>query len=93
MTQWHSTNAHSIRAHARVALAVCLLGKSKVQAQWPFLLAPLLRRLCGRCFTGANLNSPERGYRTVGHTALGPQRTCPPLNATSALPQKADLAD
>lgn len=55
MTQWHSTNAHSIRAHARVALAVCLLGKSKVQAQWPFLFAPLLRRLCGRCFTGANL--------------------------------------
>jgi hypothetical protein len=55
MTQWHSTNAHSIRAHARVALAVCLLGKSKVQAQWPFLFAPLLRRLCGRCFTGSNL--------------------------------------
>jgi len=55
MTQWHSTNTPSIRAHARVALAVCLLGKSKVQAQWPFLFAPLLRRLCGGCFTGANL--------------------------------------
>jgi hypothetical protein len=50
MTQRHSTNTRSIRAHARVALAVCLLGKSKVQTQWPFLFAPLL----GVCVGGAS---------------------------------------
>ena len=76
MTQWHSTNTPSIRAHARVALAVCLLGKSKVQAQWPFLFAPLLISEVKMCeitqiVTRANVRVG------VNRCHIGPFGSCP----------------